>query len=393
MTGVSQRLGRISGSATMAISTRARELRAMGREVVSFGAGEPDFPTPDNIVHAAKVAMDDPANHKYSANVGLAPLREAIVPYTADHSRFEISSDNVVVTNGAKQAIFQTFAALLDPGDEALLPTPHWVTYPAGIQLAGGVPISVRSSLENGFKVTPADLDAHVTKKTKLLVFVSPSNPTGAVYTAAEARAVAEWADERGIWVVADEIYQRLVYGSEPVAPSISAHDAIADRLVLINGVAKSYAMTGWRVGWLIAPTDVAQAAARFQSHATSNVNNVAQMAAAAALTGPQDTVEDMRQHFDRRRQVMFSRLSSHPRLTCLQPDGAFYAFPNVEQLLSEDIPTSTALSKALLEEAGVAVVPGESFGAPGFIRLSYALSDDDLDKGLDMMFAMFESL
>ena len=365
----------------------------MGRDVISFGAGEPDFPTPRNIIEAAQRAAEVTSNHKYSSNVGLEPLREAVVNYTADFSHFHVTKEAVVVTNGAKQAIFQSFAALVDPGDEVLLPTPHWVTYPAGVELAGGVPVPVVSGMDTGFKVTPEQLEQHWTTKTKALVFVSPSNPTGATYTADEARSIGEWAVQRGVWVIADEIYQRLVYSGEAVAPSISMVDDLADRLILVNGVAKSFAMTGWRVGWMIAPPDVAAAAARLQSHATSNVNNIAQMAAAEAINGPQDTVDQMRKAFDTRRKLMHERLSSQRGVRCVEPMGAFYAFPNVEELLSNDLPTSSALANHLLEEAGVAVVPGESFGTPGYLRLSYALSDEQLDEGLDRMFAMFGSL
>jgi aspartate/methionine/tyrosine aminotransferase len=390
MSRVSKRLGRLPGSATLAISNRARELRAEGRDVISFGAGEPDFPTPEHIVAAAARAAGDPASHHYTANVGLPLLRSAIVGYTADFSKVAVDETQILVTNGAKQAIFETFAALLDPGDEVLLPAPHWVTYPAGIELAGAVPVTVPSAMADGFKVTVDDLERHRSDKTKMLVFVSPSNPTGAVYTADEARAIGEWATERDIWVMADEIYQRLVYGSEEVAPSISAVTPGLENVVLINGVAKSFAMTGWRVGWMIGPADVVAAAGRYQSHATGNVNNVAQIAASEALTGPQDTVEAMREAFAKRRQTMLSMLAEAPGISCAEPSGAFYVFPSVAELLGERYPTAEALAEGLLEEAGIAVVPGDSFGAPGFIRLSYALSDSELERGVTRMLDMF---
>lgn len=377
----------------MAISARARELRAEGRDVYSFGAGEPDFPTPEHIVAAAQEAAANPAHHRYTSNTGLEELRESIAGYTKRYSGVDVAPSQIVVTNGAKQAIFESFAALIDPGDEVLLPAPHWVTYPAGIELAGGLPISIETDMASGFKVTPDDLEKARTPRTKLLVFVSPSNPTGAIYSHDEARAIGQWAMDNDVWIVADEIYQRLAYGNETVAPSIADATDGLENVVLVNGVAKSFAMTGWRVGWLIGPEDVASAAARFQSHATSNVNNVAQMAALAALEGPQDTVEEMRRAFDRRRREMYQRLSGHPQLRCIEPQGAFYAFPNVEALLSEASPTSSALAKKLIEEAGVAVVPGESFGAPGHLRLSYALADEDMSRGLDAMFALFERL
>lgn len=390
---VSARLERIPGSATLAISNRAREMRAEGRDVISFGAGEPDFPTPQHIVAAAERASGLDANHHYSANAGLAPLRDAIVDYTRTYSGVEVAPGQVLVTNGAKQAIFQAFAALLDPGDEVLLPAPHWVTYPAGIDLAGGVTVSVPTTMEDGFKVDVETLERHRTDRTKLLVFVSPSNPTGSVYTADEAKLIGEWAVANGIWVVADEIYQRLVYGSEESAPSIVAETPGIEDYFIVNGVAKSFAMTGWRVGWMIGPPDVLGAAARHQSHATGNVNNVAQIAALEALTGPQDTVVAMREAFDKRRQTMVSMLREAAGVKVHEPEGAFYVFPNVEGLLGGDYPTADSLAEGLLEEEGIAVVSGESFGAPGHIRLSYALSDEDLERGVSRMLSMFGRL
>jgi aspartate/methionine/tyrosine aminotransferase len=390
---ISGRLDRLPGSATLAINTRARQLVAEGRDVISFGAGEPDFRTPENIVEAAVRAARDPSNHHYTPNVGLEPLRAAIVDYTKQFSGVSIDADQVVVTNGAKQAIFQALAALLDPGDEVLLPDPHWVTYPASIDLAGGTTVSVPTTMESGFAVSVEDLDRLLTERTKVLMFVSPSNPTGTTYSAEEARRVGQWARDNDLWVIADEIYQRLVYGKDEVAPSIATDLAGYDKIILINGVAKSYAMTGWRVGWLIAPKDVAAAAARHQSHSTSNVNNVAQMAALEALTGPQDSVESMRLAFDRRRRRMMELLDVAPGVRCARPDGAFYVFPDVTDLTSESHPTSAAIAEALIEQAGIAVVPGESFGAPGHLRLSYALSDDELERGVARMVSLFGSL
>ncbi len=390
---VSKRLDAIPGSATLAISTRAREMRATGRDVISFGAGEPDFPTPEHIVAAAARASVDAANHHYSANAGLQPLREAIAEYTHEFSGVEADPGSILVTNGAKQAIFQSLAALIDPGDEVLLPAPHWVTYPSGIALAGGVTVSIPTDMDTGFKVSVDDLEAHRTERTKLLMFVSPSNPTGTVYTADEAKAIGEWAVDNGIWVIADEIYQRLVYGDGEAAPSIAAVTDGLEDVLLVNGVAKSFAMTGWRVGWMIGPADVIGAAARHQSHATGNVNNVAQVAAHEALTGPQDTVVAMREAFDKRRQTMVSMLSEADRVEVYEPQGAFYVFPSVEGLLGDRYPTSAALAEGLIEEEGIAVVPGESFGAPGFIRLSYALADDELERGVTRMLSMFGSL
>lgn len=377
----------------MAISGRARELRAEGRDVISFGAGEPDFPTPEHIVAAAARAAHDPANHKYSANQGLAPLRAAVAAYTRDYSAVDVDPDQVVVTNGAKQAVYQSFAALVDEEDEVLLPSPHWVTYPAGIELAGGKPVTIPTSSDSGFKVTVDDLESARTDRTVALVFVSPSNPTGAVYTADEARAIGEWARDNDIWVIADEIYQRLVYDGSDVAPSIVSETPRFENWILVNGVAKSFAMTGWRVGWMIGPDDVMAAAARLQSHATSNVANICQQAALAALRGPQETVEQMRQAFDERRKLMYRMIGEIPGISCVEPMGAFYVFPDVTGVLTDEVPTAAKLGEALIEEAGVAVVPGESFGAPGFIRLSYALGEVDIERGITRMGQLIGSL
>jgi aspartate/methionine/tyrosine aminotransferase len=376
----------------MAIAGRARELRAEGRDIISFGAGEPDFATPDSIVAAASRAAHDPANHHYSANPGLAPLREAVAEYTARYSGVHADASEVVVTNGAKQAVFQAFAALVDPGDEVLLPSPYWVTYPAGLELAGGVTVPVPSTAASGFKVSVDDLEAARTDRTTALVFVSPSNPTGAVYSEDEARAIGEWARDNEIWVITDEIYQRLVYFTD-VAPSIVAVTPKLENWVIINGVAKSYAMTGWRVGWMVGPQDIIDAAARHQTHATSNVANVTQHAALAALTGPQDTVEEMRLAFDQRRKLMHSMVSQIPGFECVEPQGAFYVFPDVSAALGDRYPTSEALAEGILEEAGVALVPGESFGAPGFLRFSYAVGEDEIERGVTQIASLIERL
>jgi aspartate/methionine/tyrosine aminotransferase len=351
--------------------------------VISFGAGEPDFPTPEHITAAAARAAHDPANHHYTSNAGLPPMREAVAEYTRTYSQVEVDAAEVVVTNGAKPAVFQTFAALVDPGDEVLIPSPYWVTYPAGIELCGGVPVPVPTGADTGFKVSVEDLEAARTSKTKLLVFVSPSNPTGAVYTADEARAIGEWAMENDVWVMADEIYQRLVYFTD-VAPSIAGVTPRMENFVLVNGVAKSYAMTGWRVGWMVGPKDVIDAAERHQSHATSNVANIAQCAALAALNGSQGTVDEMRQAFDSRRKLMFSLASDLPGVSVTEPEGAFYLYPDVRGAIDGRFASSADLAAALLENAGVAVVPGESFGTPGYIRLSYATSEDEIRSGME---------
>jgi aspartate aminotransferase len=389
---VSDRLLGITGSVTLAVSNRARELRAEGRDIISFAAGEPDFATPEHILAAASRAVHDPANHHYTANAGLPPLREAIADNTLRYSGVPADPSQVLVTNGAKQAIYNVCAALFDPGDEVLVPAPYWVTYPASIGLAGGVTVPVATDAASGFKVTVPQLEGSVTGRTKALILVSPSNPTGTVYTTEELAEIGAWAVERGVWVVADEIYQRLSY-HEPVAPSIGAAAPELENLVMVNGVAKSYAMTGWRVGWVVGPDDIVDAAARLHSHATGNVSNVSQQAALAALTGPQDTVEEMRQAFDRRRKLMHAGVSAMPGVECHEPEGAFYVFPDVSGLLGERWPTSEDLALDILEGAGVACVSGESFGAPGYLRFSYALGEDDIERGLARIVALIESV
>ncbi len=389
---ISDRLSRLPGSATLATSARARELSAAGRDIISFAAGEPDFPTPEHILAAATRAVHDPTNHHYTANQGLLPLREAIADNTRRYSGIEVDPTQVLVTNGAKQAILDGCAALLDPGDEVLVPAPYWVTYPASITLAGAETVPVATDPGNGFKVTVEMLEELRTPRTKALILVSPSNPSGSVYDEPEMEAIARWAADTGVWIIADEIYQRLAYGRE-VAPSVAAATPDLERVVLVNGVAKSYAMTGWRVGWLVGPIDVVEAAARFHSHATGNVANVSQQAALAALTGPQDAVEEMREAFDRRRKLMFAGVSAIEGITCSEPEGAFYVFPDVSALLGGLHPGSAELAAAILEQAGVAVVAGEAFGAPGFVRLSYALGEDQIEEGLRRFAGFLTSL
>jgi aspartate aminotransferase len=383
MKRASDRLSRIPPSATLGISARAREMRAQGIDVISFGAGEPDFATPEHVVAAAARACYDPENHKYTASAGLRVLREAIAEDVGKYSRVEVDWSEVMVTNGAKQAVFQAFAALIDPGDEVLLPAPHWVTYPAGIDLAGGITVPVPTRIEDEFKVTVEDLERARTDRSRLLVFVSPSNPTGAVYTSEEARAIGEWALENDVWVLADEIYQRLTYFTD-VAPSIAAVTPRFDNWVLINGVAKTYSMTGWRVGWMVGPADIIDAANSHQSHATGNVANVAQHAAVAALRGPQETVEEMRQAFNNRRKLMHSLVSDLPGVRCVEPQGAFYVFPDFSEALQGRWDSTADLATTILEDAGVALVPGESFGTPGYLRLSYAVGETDIERGVD---------
>ncbi len=385
---VSQRAMNIAESATLAITAKANALRAEGHSVIGFGAGEPDFPTPAPIVEAARAAALDPKNHRYSPAAGLPELRSAVAAKTLRDSGYEVEGGQVLVTNGGKQAVYLTFQALLDPGDEVLLPAPYWVSYPESIRLAGGVPVPLATDESTGFAVSVDQLEAAVTDRTKALVFVSPSNPTGAVYSQEATEQIGRWAAERGLWVVTDEIYEHLVYGDAVFRSVPVVVPEAAPRTVVINGVAKTYAMTGWRVGWMVAPPEIVAAATRLQSHISSNVNNVAQRAALAAVSGPLDAVFAMRRAFDRRRKVMWEMLSAIPGVTCLEPQGAFYAFPNMTGLLGVEIagrrPATTAeLADVLLDAAQVAIVPGEAFGAPGYARLSFALGDDDLMDGL----------
>lgn len=385
---VSARFAAITPSATLAVDAKAKALKAAGRPVIGFGAGEPDFPTPDNIVEAAVRAAREPAMHRYTPAAGLPALREAIAAKTLRDSGYEVDPLQVLVTNGGKQAVFQAFASILDPGDEALLPTPYWTTYPEVIKLAGGVTVPVFAGADQNYKVTVEQLEAARTEKTKLLLHCSPSNPTGAVYTPAEARAIGEWALEHGIWIITDEIYEHLLYEDAEPAHMVKLLPELTNQTIVLNGVAKTYAMTGWRVGWMIAPTDIVKAATSFQSHLTSNVSNMAQRAALEAVTGPLDAVHSMREAFDRRRKTMISMLSQIDGLDVPTPKGAFYAYPSVEGILGREIrgkvPTTSAeLADLILEEVEVAVVPGEAFGPSGFIRLSYALSDGDLVEGV----------
>lgn len=385
---VSARLGAIAESATLAVDAKAKALKAAGRPVIGFGAGEPDFPTPDYIVEAAVAAATDPVNHRYSPAAGLPVLREAIAAKTLRDSGYEVDPAQVLVTNGGKQAVFQAFAAIIDPGDEILLPAPYWTTYPEAISLAGGVPVEVFAGVEAEYLVTVEQLEAARTERTKAILFCSPSNPTGAVYTPEQTRAIGRWALEHGIWVITDEIYEHLLYDDAAFTPMVREVPELADTTIVLNGVAKTYAMTGWRVGWMIGPKDVIKAATNFQSHLTSNVANVSQRAAVAALTGDLTAVEEMRTAFDRRRRTMVEMLSAIDGVVCPTPKGAFYAYPSVEGVLGRTIrgttPTTSAeLAALVLDEVEVAVVPGEAFGPSGFLRLSYALGDEDLVEGV----------
>jgi aspartate/methionine/tyrosine aminotransferase len=393
---VSRRVGAIEESATLAVDAKAKALKAAGEDVIGFGAGEPDFPTPEHVVAAAAEACRDPRNHKYTPAAGLPDLREAVAAKTSRDSGYVVTAGQVLVTNGAKQAVYNSFAALLDPGDEVLLPAPYWVTYPEAIRLAGGVPVPVSTDESTRFRASIEQLEAARTPRTKALLFVSPSNPTGAVYPPEEVEAIGRWAVDRGLWVVTDEIYEHLVYGDARFSSMPALVPELAETCVVVNGVAKTFAMTGWRVGWMIGPRDVVAAATNLQSHATSNVANVSQRAALAALTGGLECAATMREAFDRRRRRMYELLSAMPGVTCVEPEGAFYAFPSFAGVLGREIggrrPASTLeLADVVLDQAKVAIVPGEAFGAPGYARLSYALGDAPLDEGLARLHRLLE--
>jgi len=385
---VSARLSAIAESATLAVDAKAKALKAAGRPVIGFGAGEPDFPTPSYIVDAAVAAAKDPVNHRYTPAAGLPALRQAIADKTLRDSGYEVSPSSVLVTNGGKQAVYQAFAAIVDPGDEVLLPAPYWTTYPEAIRLAGGVPVEVFAGVDQGYKVTVDQLEAARTDRTKVLLFCSPSNPTGAVYSPEQTAAIGRWAYEHGIWVITDEIYEHLTYDHAVFTPIVGAVPELADTTIVLNGVAKTYAMTGWRVGWMIGPRDVIAAATNLQSHLTSNVANVSQRAAIAALTGDLAAVEEMRAAFDRRRRTIVEMLAQIDGVQVPVPEGAFYVYPSVEGVLGRTIrgvtpQTSAELATLILEQAEVAVVPGEAFGPSGYLRLSYALGDEDLVEGV----------
>jgi aspartate/methionine/tyrosine aminotransferase len=387
-TRVSRRVGSIAESATLAVDAKAKALKASGRPVIGFGAGEPDFPTPDYIVAAAVKAAQDPANHRYTPAAGLPDLRKAIVDKTFRDSHYQVTVDQVLVTNGGKHAVYNTFAALLDPGDEVLLPAPYWTTYPEAIKLAGGTTVEVFAGEDQNYLVSVEQLEAARTPQTKALMFCSPSNPTGAVYSPEQIRGIGRWAVANGIWVITDEIYEHLTYdGARSVSMPVEVPE-LADTCVVLNGVAKTYAMTGWRVGWMIGPRDVIKAATNLQSHSTSNVSNIPQRAAIAALTGSLDAVEMMKVAFDRRRRTIVAMLNDIEGVHCPVPTGAFYVYPSVKGLLGKTIrgrvcTTSAELAALILDEVEVAVVPGEAFGPSGYLRLSYALGDDDLAEGV----------
>jgi aspartate/methionine/tyrosine aminotransferase len=384
----SSRLAAIAESATLAVDAKAKALKAAGENVIGFGAGEPDFPTPEHIVEAAVKACRDPKMHRYTPAAGLPELREAIAVKTLRDSGFQTTANQVLVTNGGKHAVFTAFAALCDPGDEVIVPAPYWTTYPEAVTLAGGVPVVVDTTEETGFRVTVEQLEKALTKRTKVLLFVSPDNPSGSVYPPEEVKAIGEWAVSRGIWVITDEIYEHLTYGQHKFTSMPALVPELANQCLIVNGVAKTYAMTGWRVGWMIGPSDVMKASINFQSHATSNVNNVAQAAALAAVAGDLSAVSMMREAFERRGRTMHRMLNDIPGITCLEPEGAFYCYPNVTGLIGKTFNGKTAnnsmeLADIILSEVKVAIVPGEAFGTSGYARFSFALGDADLEEGI----------
>ncbi|GDX16262.1 aminotransferase [Actinomycetes bacterium] len=388
MSRISSRIAAIAESATLAVDAKAKALKAAGRPVIGFGAGEPDFPTPDYIVSAAASAAAVPANHRYTPTPGLADLRDAIVAKTKRDSNYEITADQVLVTNGGKQSVYQAFATIIDPGDEVILPSPFWTTYPECIKLAGGKAIEVFADESQNYLVSVEQLEAARTPKTKALLFCSPSNPTGSVYSPEQVKAIGEWALKNKVWIIADEIYEHLLYDGAKAPSMPVVVPGLADSTIIINGVAKTYAMTGWRVGWMIGPKDVIKAATNLQSHLTSNVSNVSQRAAIAALTGDLSAVHKMGEAFDRRRKLIVGLLNEIPGFECPMPTGAFYVYPSVKGALGKTIrgkvaKTSAELATIILDEVEVAAVPGEAFGPSGYLRFSYALGDEDIVEGI----------
>lgn len=392
---ISTRIASIAESATLKVDAKAKSLQAQGRPVISFAAGEPDFATPAHIVEAALAAVKDPKNYRYTPAAGLPELREAVADKTKRDSGWAVDPSQVIITNGGKQAVYQAFATLLDPGDEVLVPTPYWTTYPEAIKLAGGVQVDVFAGADQNYLVTVEQLEAARSPRTKVLLFVSPSNPTGSVYSPEQTKAIGEWADAHGLWVVSDEIYQNLTYDGVTAVSIVEAVPTLADRTILVNGVAKTYAMTGWRLGWMVGPSDAIKAAGNLQSHLSSNVSNISQRAALAALTGPQECVTEMRDAFDRRRKLIVDELNKIPGFVTPTPQGAFYVYPDVTALLGKTwggvTPTSSLeLADLILDQAEVAAVPGEAFGPSGYLRFSYALGDEPLREGMQRLQKLF---
>ena len=394
---LSQRVGAIAESATMAVDKKAKSLKAAGEPVIGFGAGEPDFPTPEHIVKAAVEACENPASHKYTPAGGLPALKEALVIKTERDSKWRPDPSQILITNGGKHAVYNSCAVLLNPGDEVILPAPYWTTYPESIALAGGKTVPVMTDISNEFRVTVEQLEAVKTNRTKALMFVSPSNPTGAVYPREEMEAIGKWCLENNVWVIADEIYEHLTYNGHEHHSIRSLIPELADTCLIVNGVAKTYAMTGWRVGWMLGPEDAIKTATNLQSHATSNVANVSQQAALAAVAGDLSAVQEMRSAFDRRRQTMTQMLKQIEGIKVIPPQGAFYAYPDLTAFLGKDIngevaQTTSELAGIILDQAQVAIVPGEAFGTPGYARLSFALGDEDLKEGIERIADLLSS-
>ncbi|MDK8649857.1 pyridoxal phosphate-dependent aminotransferase [Alloscardovia omnicolens] len=390
MAQLSTRIHNVAPSATLEVDLKAKALKASGIDIIGFGAGEPDFPTPDYIVRTAVEAAQDSKNHRYTATAGLPELREAIAHKTARDSGYEVDPQQIVVTNGGKHAVYASFQLILNEGDEVIVPTPCWVSYPETIKLAGGVPVEVFADAEHTFEPSIEQIEAATTERTKAIIINSPNNPTGAVWSADTLRAIAKWAIEHDVWVISDEIYEHMTYDDAETARIGSLVPEVRDRLIVLNGVAKTYAMTGWRVGWLLAPAEVAKAATKLQGHMTSNVSNVPQRAAVSAIAGDLSAVAAMREAFDRRRHAIVSALNELPGVSCEMPKGAFYAFADFTGLLGKPLgkngtvcENTVQLAALILDEVHVAAVPGEGFSAPGYIRFSYALADDDLAEGM----------
>lgn len=386
----SDRINNVAPSATLAVDSKAKAMKAAGVDVIGFGAGEPDFPTPADVVDAAVKACNDPRNYKYTPTAGLPELREAIAAKVLRDSGYEVSADQVVVTNGGKQAVYEAFQILLNDGDEVIIPTPYWTSYPEAVKLADGVPVEVFAGADVNFEPSLEALEAARTERTKAIIVNSPNNPTGAVWKPETVEAIGRWAVEHHIWIISDEIYEHLNYDDARTTYIGAAVPECRDQLLVLNGVAKTYAMPGWRVGWMVAPAEVAKAATKLQGHMTSNVANISQRAALAAVSGPLDEVYEMRKAFDVRRRAIVAALNDIEGVYCPTPTGAFYAFADITALLGKPLgsngtvcATSADFAAALLDEAHVAAVPGEAFGAPGYLRFSYALADDDLAEGM----------
>jgi aspartate aminotransferase len=382
-------LDQIKPSITLAVTAKAAKLKAEGVDVISFGAGEPDFDTPDHIKRAAQAALDKPGTGKYTDVGGIAPLKKAIAETLGRVHRTTITPDQVLVSTGAKHSLYNLFMALLDPGDEVIIPAPYWVSYPDMVMMAGGRPVIIETKAEDDFAMRPEQLADAVTARTRAVVLNNPSNPTGAVYTRAQIEALAKVVVEKNLLVISDDIYRSLVYGGAEYVSIAALGPELAERTVLVDGLSKTYAMTGWRIGYTATHASIIKAMAKVQGQSTSNPTHIAQIAALAAITGPQDCVETMRKAFDERRIEMVKLLRAIPGVSCREPKGAFYAFPDLSAHVGKKTPEGSILDDDvqlcdwLVEVGKVAVVPGSGFGAPGHVRLSYACSMDNIRDGV----------